>query len=452
MFTGIVSACLPFYVARKKEALYLFLQKEETLGSCKVGDSVAVNGVCLTVAREEFGKLAFFVQQETLARTTFQHTIANAYANIELPCTMHQACHGHVVLGHVHGTGEILRIDDNSDGSKEVYVKVLGSSCQVKDSIALNGISLTVSETPEPGVIRVSLIPLTIEKTTWKYAQPGNHVNVEFSNSATYEISDVPSIVEDIRRGRMVIVMDNEDRENEGDLIVAAAYCTAEHMRMMIRHTSGILCAPMTQTRADELKLPPMMQPKGDRGREDPRGTAFTVSCDSHETSTGVSAEDRMKTFRALANPDTICNDLQRPGHIFPLTARDGLLATREGHTEASVTLMKLAQVDPPVAAIGELTNDDGTMMRLWDVIRFAKERHIRITTIETLKAYLGIGIPTVAPQNVVLLSSTAITLPSPDSDSWTLNVVYCAKPVVFKICPFGHMLFEQIRRKSILE
>lgn len=458
VFSGIVQECRTFYVNSDDGGVELALQKDGILKDCKVGDSVAVNGVCLTVAREEYSKLFFFVQQETLACTTFrwltgpQKTLSEFYAhvNVELPSSMQDACHGHVVLGHVHTVALIKEIHVNCDacstdlsggqGSWEVTLELpyfdedRFRRLYYKASVTVHGVSLTISDLQldeTHTVIRVSVIPITQQKTSFRYAKPGEWVNVEFVNhetTPTLNISEIPEVVEDLRRGKMVIVMDNEDRENEGDIIVAAKHCTAEHMALMIRHTSGILCAPMTQRRAEELDLPLMIKSQG--WTPDPLRTSFTVSCDACDTTTGVSAEDRASTFHALADAKTTPPRLQRPGHIFPLVARDGLLAEREGHTEAAVTLMKLARMDPPVAAIGELTNDDGTMMRLWNAVEFAKKHNIRVTTIDKMKAHLGI---TRSPKldEVQVLSSSEIFLKN--RGLWTIHVVYCNRPSILK-------------------
>src|ERR1700751_976401 len=159
-------------------------------------------------------------------------------------------------------------------------------------------------------------------------------------------------------RGEIVVVTDDDDRENEGDLFVAASLCTPEKMAFVIRHTSGIVCAPLSAEEAKRLHLDPMVA-----ANDAPLGTAFTVSVDvRHGLTTGISAEERTNTVRALANRNMGASDFVRPGHVFPLVAKDGGVLMRSGHTEAAVDLCKLAGL-PPVAAICELANDDGTVM-----------------------------------------------------------------------------------------
>ena len=177
-------------------------------------------------------------------------------------------------------------------------------------------------------------------------------------------------------RGEIVIVTDDDDRENEGDLIVAASLCTTEKMAFIIRNSCGIVCAPLTASEARRLHLAPMVAVN-----DAPLGTAFTVSVDvKHGLTTGISAEQRCNTVRALANGNMGAGDFVRPGHVFPLIAKDGGVLMRSGHTEAAVDLCKLAGL-PPVAVICELANDDGTVMigpQIDDVRRQAQaEAHL---------------------------------------------------------------------------
>src|SRR5919205_350617 len=166
-------------------------------------------------------------------------------------------------------------------------------------------------------------------------------------------------VIEAFARGEIVVVTDDDDRENEGDLFVAASLCTPEKMAFIIRHTSGIVCAPLSAEHARRLHLDPMVALN-----DAPLGTAFTVSVDvRHGMTTGISGEERSNTVRALANPNMGAADFVRPGHVFPLIARDGGVLMRSGHTEACVDLCRLAGL-PPVGVLAELMNDDGTVMR----------------------------------------------------------------------------------------
>lgn len=197
---------------------------------------------------------------------------------------------------------------------------------------------------------------------------------------------DQKRVVEAIRAfeaGEIVVVMDDDGRENEGDLIVAAVHCTAEKMAFIVRHTSGIVCAPMPKEEAKRLNLSAMVAEN-----DSAHTTAFTVSVDfKHGTTTGISADDRTLTVRNLANPNVGPSDFVRPGHIFPLIARDGGVLMRSGHTEAAVDLCRLANL-PPVGVISELVNDDGTVTKGRQVTDFAKKHGLTAVTIADLIAY----------------------------------------------------------------
>ena len=197
---------------------------------------------------------------------------------------------------------------------------------------------------------------------------------------------DQKKIVEAIRafeNGEIVVVMDDDGRENEGDLIVAAVHCTPEKMAFIVRHTSGIVCAPMLREDARRLNLAPMVAEN-----DSAHTTAFTVSVDfKHGTTTGISADDRTLTVRNLANGNAGPSDFMRPGHIFPLIAREGGVLMRSGHTEAAVDLCKLAGL-PPVGVISELVNDDGTVKRGPEVAAFAERHGLKLVSVADLIAY----------------------------------------------------------------
>jgi 3,4-dihydroxy 2-butanone 4-phosphate synthase/GTP cyclohydrolase II len=184
-------------------------------------------------------------------------------------------------------------------------------------------------------------------------------------------------------RGEIVVVTDDDDRENEGDLFVAASLCTSEKMAFVIRHTSGIVCAPVSAEEARRLHLDPMVA-----ANDAPLGTAFTVSVDvRHGLTTGISAEERNNTVRALANGNSGAADFVRPGHVFPLVAKEGGVLMRSGHTEACIDLCRLAGV-APVGVLSELMNDDGTVMRGPGVTAFAERHKLRQISIADLIAY----------------------------------------------------------------
>jgi len=184
-------------------------------------------------------------------------------------------------------------------------------------------------------------------------------------------------------RGEMVVVIDDEDRENEGDLILAAEFATAEKLAFLVRYTSGVICVALTGERCDQLNLPLMVSHTTDR-----RGTAFTLTTDVKEgTTTGISASDRAKTCRALVDPRTEPNDLARPGHVFPLRARSGGVLERVGHTEAAVDLTRLAGLRPG-GVLCEIVNDDGSMARRRDLDSFCVANELTMVSVADLVRY----------------------------------------------------------------
>ncbi|ACA14960.1 3,4-dihydroxy-2-butanone 4-phosphate synthase [Methylobacterium sp. 4-46] len=195
--------------------------------------------------------------------------------------------------------------------------------------------------------------------------------------------ASVVETIEAFARGEIVVVTDDDDRENEGDLVVAASLCTPEKMAFIIRNTCGIVCAPITGPEAKRLRLEPMVA-----SNDAPLGTAFTVTVDvKHGLTTGISAEQRCNTVRALANGNMGAADFVRPGHVFPLIARDGGVLMRSGHTEAAVDLCRLAKL-PPVGVICELANDDGTVMKGPQIEAFAEAHGLRRISVADLIAY----------------------------------------------------------------
>src|SRR5205807_4064723 len=193
----------------------------------------------------------------------------------------------------------------------------------------------------------------------------------------------VQAAVAAFARGELIIVADDDDRENEGDLFVAASLCTPEKMAFIIRQTSGIVCAPLASDEAKRLHLDPLVALN-----DAPLGTAFTVSVDvRHGLTTGISAEERTNTVRALANDNTGAADFVRPGHVFPLVARAGGVLMRSGHTEACVDLCRLAGL-PQVGVLAELMNDDGTVMHGPTITAFADRHKLKQVSIADLISY----------------------------------------------------------------
>ncbi len=193
----------------------------------------------------------------------------------------------------------------------------------------------------------------------------------------------IPEIIEDFKKGKMLIVIDDEDRENEGDLVVASQFATPDAINFMIKHGRGLVCVPMESKRLDTLGLQPMSE-----DNQDPYKTAWAISIDARKgVKTGISAHDRSISIKTLINPKTRPSDLARPGHIFPLRAKQGGVLTRAGHTEACVDLAKLAGLYP-AGVICEIINEDGAMARTPDLVKFSKKHNLKICTIRDLIEY----------------------------------------------------------------
>ncbi|MGL4254388.1 MAG: bifunctional 3,4-dihydroxy-2-butanone-4-phosphate synthase/GTP cyclohydrolase II [Fusobacteriaceae bacterium] len=196
-------------------------------------------------------------------------------------------------------------------------------------------------------------------------------------------LDTIQSALEDLKKGKMIIVVDDENRENEGDIVFLAQYATYENINFLVTHARGLICVPLSEERAEKLELFPMTV-----RNTDAKGTAFTVSVDSREgITTGISVADRLKTIKDLADNSKCSQDFTRPGHIFPLIAKNGGVLEREGHTEAAVDLARLAGAEE-VGVICEILKDDGTMARVPDLKIFAKKHNLKIISIEELITY----------------------------------------------------------------
>lgn len=207
---------------------------------------------------------------------------------------------------------------------------------------------------------------------------------VKAQHPTSIKLDRIEDAIEDIKNGKVIIVVDDENRENEGDFLASAQSVTPEMINFMATHGRGLICCPITQSRVKELELPMMIN-----NNSDPMETAFTVSVDlrGHGVTTGISASDRALTIKAIIDKDTKSHDLSKPGHIFPLKAKDGGVLRRTGHTEAAIDFARLAGHEP-AGVIVEIMNNDGTMARLPQLIEVARKHDLKLVSIEDLVAY----------------------------------------------------------------
>jgi len=197
-----------------------------------------------------------------------------------------------------------------------------------------------------------------------------------------YIFNNIDEAIEDIKRGKMIVVVDDENRENEGDLVMAAELVTPESINFMVTHGRGLICVPLLEETLNELEIPQMVQ-----NNTDPKETAFTLSVDHIDSTTGISTLERSHTIKMLTNRLSVPNDFTSPGHIFPLRAKKGGVLTRDGHTEAGVDLSILAGLHPS-SVICEILNDDGTMARVPDLMKYVVKHSLKIITIKDLIEY----------------------------------------------------------------
>ncbi len=380
------------------------------------GDSIALNGACMTVtdfdvARSRFG---LDISAESLDKTAGLDTPGPV--NLEKALRAHDRLGGHLVAGHVDGVGRISHFAAVGE-HWELRVQApreLARFVAYKGSVTVNGVSLTVNQVADTDggcEFSINLIPHTLQQTTLGRLTVGARVNLEIdliaryvermlgsaagsgltggaaaaaAKPATYNrgmpISPVPELVSELAAGRMVILVDEEDRENEGDLVLAAEHVSAQAINFMARFGRGLICLTLSRERCERLQLPPMTHRNGTR-----LNTPFTVSIEAAEgVSTGISAADRARTVQAAVARDARPSDLVQPGHIFPLQAQDGGVLMRAGHTEAGCDLARMAGLEP-AAVICEVMKDDGTMARLGDLELFAQEHGLKIGTIADL-------------------------------------------------------------------
>ncbi|CAE7594229.1 glyA [Symbiodinium microadriaticum] len=365
-----------------------------------IGASIACDGACLTVIEkgansddnDRPGWFAVEASAETLACTNLGDWQVGSIVNLERALKVGDELGGHIVSGHVDGLAVIDSITDEG-ASKRFRFKApkdLMPFIAPKGSITLNGVSLTVNEV-EGDIFGVNIIPHTQDVTGFASVREGDTVNLEIDTLARYVarlrdvdyLSSIEEIIEDARNGRMFILVDDEDRENEGDLVIPAQMATPEAINFMAMHGRGLICLAMTNDRIRQLNLPLMAAHNQSRHQ-----TAFTLSIEAREgVTTGISAHDRAHTVAVAIDPTKGPQDIATPGHVFPLDAKEGGVLVRAGHTEAAVDISRLAGLNP-AGVICEIMNDDGTMARLPDLVKFAQLHGLKVAQIADLIAY----------------------------------------------------------------
>jgi 3,4-dihydroxy 2-butanone 4-phosphate synthase/GTP cyclohydrolase II len=461
MFTGIIEELGDVVAVEELAgAARICIRGPQVTVGAACGDSIAVNGVCLTVLEVTGTTFTAHVTAETLNRTGLGALVPGSPVNLERARRLDGRLGGHLVQGHVDAVGTIVsrRPAKNWDVVRVAVPPGLVGYVVERGSVAVDGVSLTVSAIGggsdiEAAWFEVSLIPATLALTTLGRNQPGSGVNLEVDVVGKYverllhgQVADrraggsigasagslrrpagegaagvgivsatndaigssfiangtrpvdsaelaaatdgtpldsVERAIAEIAAGRPVVVVDNADRENEGDIVMAASKMTPELMAFMIRHTSGVICVPLTGAILDRLQLP-LMTPHNTECMQ----TAFTVSVDARYGGTsGISAADRARTVRVLADSASEPYELVRPGHVFPLRYTEGGVLRRPGHTESAVDLARLAGL-APAGVVGEVVNEDGSMARLPALRAFADLHGLLLISIAQLVEY----------------------------------------------------------------
>ncbi len=390
MFSGIVEevGVVTALTRPAPDAARMTIGARAVLAGAEVGASIAVDGVCQTVTAAGGGTFTIDSVGATLRKTTLGSFAVGRRVNLERPLGYGDRVDGHLVQGHVNDTGTVTRWQ-TLGAARWLEVRLppaLLPYVVPEGSIAIDGVSLTVAGLRDDRA-GFSIIPHTARATALTDRRVGEPVNVEVDVIAKYverlagphrprgrtsdggagasdgggepvrAMAGVDRAAQAIAGGGMVLMIDDADRENEGDLVAAAALITPRTVTHMLRQASGLLCAAITAERAERLQLAPMAAVNTAL-----HGTRFTVSVDVvRGATTGESAHDRAATLRALADPQAAPADFARPGHVFPLVADPGGVAARPGHTEAAVELAARAGL-PPAAAICPVLDDDGGM------------------------------------------------------------------------------------------
>lgn len=422
MFSGVIEEV--GLVAEREDledGVRFTVTADQVFAESSPGDSVAVNGVCQTVTRLDGRSATFEAVGETLAKTSLRTLAVGVRVNLERPSRIGDRLDGHLVQGHVNATAAVRGW---SKGQRSLEIAVpehLLRYIILEGSLTVDGISLTVARLIANRV-SFTIVPYTAAHTALTDRTPGDLVNIEVDMIAKYvaqqrlygPVANTPAegasandqdegingpesgsvatattaavetAVKALAEGRLVIVTDDENRENEGDLVGLASTATAVSVNFVVTHGRGVVCAPLTAERAAQLALHDMTVHNSAI-----HGTAFSVSVDARSgTTTGVSAADRAATLRALADAATPPEELARPGHVFPIVAHSGGLLARRGHTEAVVELCRLADA-VPVGILCEILDTDGSMARDQALSALADAHDLPMVSVEQICRYI---------------------------------------------------------------
>ncbi len=402
MFTGIIEQTSS--VLKIDNSCRLMIKRPREFGDIKLGDSISVDGVCLTIDYLTSEEVGFFVSKVT--RDVAKSYKTGDVLNLERAVKYGDRINGHLVTGHVYCTGLVTSVKGHK-ATLDLEVSLPDEvELNKKSCISINGVSLTINEV-DNNKVNLHIIPETLKRTNLRFLKVGSLVNIEpnysdstastshYSPSLAYnkarkqssslKLNTTLELVEDIKQGKMVILVDDEERENEGDLVVASEFITSDKVNFMVKHARGLVCVSITDKQAKRLHLPLMVEEGSNFSHNN---TAFTLSVEAGKgVTTGISAADRATTIRALCNPKASPTDIVSPGHIFPIKAIDGGVLKRAGHTEGSVDLVKLAGLTPS-ATVCEIMKDNGQMARMKDLVEFARVHEIKIGSIADLIRY----------------------------------------------------------------
>ena len=394
MFNGIIfNKGVIKKILKRPKGINIFIKSNIKLSKKDIGISVACDGVCLTLITIKNKVMEFYLSNETINRSKFKFLKINEQINLELPLKYGQKISGHICQGHVDTVGKIKnikKIDKSYLFDFEISAKERKNIIE-KASICINGISLTISKVTKKG-FQIWIIPHTFKLTNLSKLNQNDLVNIEIDILSKYvknffyeknNYSSIEKIIKIAQKGGMFILVDDEKRENEGDLVISTSDTNAKNINFMAKYGRGLICLALDSLQAKRLNLSLMSPVNQSRNK-----TAFTISIEAKKgITTGISAKDRARTIKIASKKNANKKDIVSPGHVFPIIAKDGGVLVRAGHTEASVDISKLAKKNNS-AVICEIMNEDGTMAKGQELFDFAYKHNLKIGKIEDLIAY----------------------------------------------------------------